>query len=211
MSLKLNTGTPREPIAEGVHVAVCYAIYDLGTQYNEKFKKFANKILVTWEVPDSRIEIERDGETLDLPKAISKQYTTVISDRSNLSKDLRALGFSKDEVNGDFDITSLLGTACQMQVVHSSKNGRVFGNVGVLMPLPPGTEAPKAENPLKTFDITDVDVDSPKLPDDMPDWVKEIIRQSCEWQEITKHSPETRENKEEPKDPTTNKLKGSFS
>lgn len=210
MPLKLNKGAPREPISEGVHIAVCYSVYDLGTQYNKQFDKFSNKILVTWEVPDSRIEIERDGEKLDLPKAISKQYTAVISDRSNLSKDLRALGFSADEVTEDFDITSLLGLACQLQVVHTTKGGRTYGNVGVLMPLPNGVEAPEPENELRSFDIADVDVDAPKLPDNMPDWVKDIIRISEEWKQITEHTPEQREQKEEPKETTNEQLKGAF-
>ena len=42
---------------EGTYLAVCVMVADLGEQYNEKFKKYANKLLLAFEVPSSCREI----------------------------------------------------------------------------------------------------------------------------------------------------------
>ena len=41
----------KDVISSGTHVARCYGIIDLGTQYSEKFGKWANKIMLQFELP----------------------------------------------------------------------------------------------------------------------------------------------------------------
>ena len=40
-------GQDFDPINEGMHHAICYAVYDLGKQYNEKLLKFILKLVLS--------------------------------------------------------------------------------------------------------------------------------------------------------------------
>jgi hypothetical protein len=41
-----------DPVPEGLHEAICYGLYDLGTQRSEEFKKSSPKLLIQWELSD---------------------------------------------------------------------------------------------------------------------------------------------------------------
>ena len=55
---KEGEGSKFPPNPQGVHHAVCYAVYDVGTQFNETFGKWQRKVVVCWELPNARIEVE---------------------------------------------------------------------------------------------------------------------------------------------------------
>ena len=55
-------GVDFDPIAQGVHQAICYGLFDLGTQFSDKFGNWSHKILLCWEIPEERIQIEKDGK-----------------------------------------------------------------------------------------------------------------------------------------------------
>ena len=66
MSLKVKVKSEAveyPPIPEGAYTAICYTIADLGEQYNDKFKKTANKVMFIWEIVDDDLRIEIDGRT----------------------------------------------------------------------------------------------------------------------------------------------------
>jgi hypothetical protein len=50
-----------DPVPEGTHNAVCYALIDLGTHLDEKFGNRNHKLVIIFEIPTERIEIEKDG------------------------------------------------------------------------------------------------------------------------------------------------------
>jgi len=180
---KTGDGGNFEPISQGLHHAVCYALYDLGTQYNEKFGKSIHKVLIGWEIPMERIEIERDGKMLNLPRAISKQYTLSLHEKANLRKELeswRGRAFTEAELDG-FDLQKLLGANCMVQVIHQTKNDKTYANVSSVVSLPKGTEKRTAENDLQFFSFED---NPGSIPDKTPDWIVDIIKASEEWQEI---------------------------
>jgi len=173
-------GSNFEPVSEGLHQAVCYSVYDLGTHYNEKFSKSSHQILIMWELPGERIDIEKNGEKLNLPRAISKKYTLSLGEKANLRKDLqtwRGRAFSAVELKG-FDLHKLLGVGCQIQIIHNKKDDKTYANITAIMPMPKGSQPLKAENPLRFYSISD---HGQNIPEGTPEWVTEIIKDSDEW------------------------------
>jgi hypothetical protein len=169
-------GKGYDPIPEGLHEAVCYRFFDLGTQFNETFGKSARKVLLMWEIPGERIEIERDGQTLDLPRAISKQYTLSLHKKSNLRHDLeswRGRRFTADELQG-FDLCNILGASCQLQVMNETKNDRTYANIANILP---NKAKLIPENKSDYFSFEEHD----KLPENTPEWIATIIAKSDEW------------------------------
>jgi hypothetical protein len=181
---KARGGDNIPPMDEGVYIGVCYGVVDLGTQYSEHFRKSARKVQILWEIPDERIDVERDGKTVNLPRGISKRYTLGLGKKANLRADLQAWRgkvFTDEELEG-FDLDKILGRACQIQVTHSepTKDGKIFANVGSIMALPKGMKAPdKTENPIINFVIEEGEV--PVIPTSMPQWLGEIIMKSEEF------------------------------
>ena len=186
-----NNGTQMDPIPAGVHIAVCYGIVDLGTQFNEKFNKSVRKVLLLWELPQCRGEFERDGKKLNLPRAISRRYTLSLSEKANLRRDLeswRGKKFTAPELAG-FDVQAVLGAACQMQIVHEAgSDGKTYAQISAIMALPKGTARPKPENPTLVFSFEGV-TSAPVLPLTMPDWIREVIAESAEWKRFSGGQP----------------------
>jgi len=178
-----GSGGDFEPLPEGVHVAVCFALYDLGTHTSTVYNKDQRQVLVMWEVPEERIEIERDGKALDLPWAISKFYTLSLHEKANLRRDLeswRGQAFKPADLEG-WDLGAILGASCQLQVIHEEKGGKTRANVKAVMALPKGVKKLKPENEPRFFSFEDGAV----IPDDTPEWVEKIIKESHEWAALT--------------------------
>lgn len=166
-------GMSYDPISAGIHHAICTAVYDLGIQFNERFNTKKHEILIQWELPEQRIQIETDEGTKDMPRATSKRYTLSLHEKANLRKDLetwRGKAFTAKELEG-FDILVLLGINCQIQIIHNVKGNKTYANVSAILPLSPGTESLKPENPLRSFSFED----DKEIPEGTPDWIKEII------------------------------------
>jgi hypothetical protein len=164
-------------ISEGVHLAVCIGVFDLGTQYNKIFDKEAHQVLIMWEIPDERIKIDEK----DLPLAISKKYTLSLHEKAQLRKDLeswRGKAFPAETLKEGFDLKKILGKTCQLQIIHNENNGKTYANIAGIMALPKGTSSLEPENPLKFYSI-----DQKEIPEDIPDWIKELIKNSKEFQE----------------------------
>ena len=175
---KEKTGLP--PINEGTYQAVCYRLYDLGSQFSEKWGKTAHQVLIIWEIQEARIEIEKDGVKVDLPRVVSKKYTLSLNEKAVLRRDLqswRGRNFTQDELNS-FDITKLLGVNCMMQIIHNSKDGKTYANIASIMPLYKGMKKLEPENVATFFSMQD----NMDIPADTPDWIKELIEGSAEWQ-----------------------------
>jgi len=175
---------PREPVPAGVHAAICYSVYDLGTHSSEYAGQVRERreVLIMWELPDVRIDI--DGK--DLPKALSKRFTLSLHEKAALRHMLqgwRNKQFTPQELAG-FDLEKLLGVPCQLQVIHKqgTKNPeRTFANVGAVLPAMKGYNK-KAENPLRFFAFDDPQNEN--IPEGTPDWVSDIIMDSKEWDEV---------------------------
>jgi hypothetical protein len=181
-----------EPVSAGLHRAICYAVYDLGHQVFEfqGERKVLHKILVNWELPDERIDVERDDETVNLPRAISKEYTLSLHEKSNLRADLigwRGREFTEKELEG-FNLEAIIGKPCQLNVVHgkSKKSGNTYAKVVAVLTAPKdgSMKEMKAENPLVMYEIDDV------IPETIPQWIADKINQSNEKKGIPDDVPE---------------------
>ena len=182
MGLTVRKTVNFDPVPQGLHHAVCYGLYDLGTQFQEKFGTYIRKVLIAWEIPGERILIERDGVKTDLPRAISRQYTQSLHEKANLRKDLeswRGKAFTAEELEG-FNLKDILGSNCMIQVIHKSKDGKTYANVANIVSLGKGMVKTQPENPLRYFSFEDGDI----IPEGTPDWISDIIKASGEWQTL---------------------------
>ena len=184
LTAKEKGGADIEPIPAGVYVATCYGLIDLGTHANTLFGGEQHKILVQWEIPEVRGEFERDGKKVNLPRATSKRYTLSLSEKATMRRDLeswRGRKFTAQELAG-FDLRALIGAACQLQIVHeTSKEGRTYATIAAIMALPKGTPKPKPENPPTFFSFEEAG-STPTLPNGLPEWICNLVKESKEWQ-----------------------------
>ncbi|MBA4364929.1 MAG: hypothetical protein C0398_02840 [Coprothermobacter sp.] len=161
-------------IPTGTHVARCYGVIDLGTQYSEKFGRWANKIMVQFELP---ADLTDDGR----PAIISKKYTLSLNDKASLRKDLESwLGRPvtvKEERDG-FALGSMLGAACLLSILHGENAEKAYAYIAGVMSVPEGMVVPDAVNPVVLYDI---DGGEDAVFSKLPDWVKNLIQQSREF------------------------------
>lgn len=185
-----------EPIPEDLYPSVCYAVYDLGTQYNETWETYAHKVLLGFEIPSERIMIDRDGEQVNLPRAISERYTLSLHEKAKLRQVLegwRGRAFTDDELAG-FDLKNILGKTCQIQTVHvTTKKGRKVANIQAIVKAPKGVKL-EPENDLQWFSMEE----SLDIPPYTPDWIREIIMESKEWKQACSPEPQKDDNAIDP-------------
>ena len=178
-TVKDSGGQDWDPVPRGVYHAVCYAMIDLGTQYNEMYGNEQHKCWVSWELPEERMEYEGENR----PRVISKFYTVSLHEKSNLRNDLeswRGKAFTVDELLG-FDISKLLGANCQINVIHkTNKKGQTRAQVGSIMPLSRNMQKKQPENEKLYFSWEDHGHD---LPENLPDGIKSMIMKCREWNE----------------------------
>src|SRR3990170_816407 len=117
------------PAPEGLWPAVCVDVVDLGQVkqvWNGK-EKSAHKCRIVWEIS----ELMASGK----PFIVSKRYTLSLHEKAQLHKDLktwRGQAFTPEELEG-FDIEKVLGKPCNLVIVHTEKDGMVYGNVQTVM------------------------------------------------------------------------------
>lgn len=168
-------GAEFEPLAAGVHVAICNLVCDCGIQPGGKYKP-RHQVYVRWEIPGERVAwTDRDGREHEGPAQIGRFYTASLSSKAKLRNDLeawRGRPFTAEELAG-FDLLTILGAACQLLIGHNAAEGKVYANIMGLMALPKGTPRPAAERPLVRF-----------APDDrsqfaeLPQWLQERVQQA---------------------------------
>ena len=179
MSLTVSESGAKEfPILpEGSYAAICNMLIDLGMQYNEAYKNSSRKVLIGWELPEERIEI--NGESV--PRTINQRYTASLNEKSILRRDLaawRGRDFNAAELE-EFNLRNIVGAPCLLQVIHREYNGKKYANVASIMSLPKGMTKPQPFEPPLVYDI---DEDDPKMVDNFPAWIKETIQKSESYQ-----------------------------
>lgn len=175
LTAKDKGGGDYEPVREGMHHAICYGIWDIGTHFNPAFSKWAHQCIFVWELPEERGTF--DGK--DLPRAISKRFTVSLHEKAELRKYLqtwRGRAFTEKELEG-FDVKAVLGANCYVQVIHKKKDDKTFANVVGVTPLPKGTIKREPENALKFFSFED----GTNIPEGTPEWISDQIKSAKEW------------------------------
>lgn len=182
MKIKDRAKPKLPPVEPGVYMAICTGIIDLGEQYSEKFKTYANKILFVWELVGETVEV--DGE--QKPRQLSKEFSISSSKKSNLRGFISSWNgktYSDDEF-ADLEIFDQIGKACQLQVV-LNETGE-YANVDNLMQLPKGFPIPKSES---TPILWDMDKWNEEVFATIPEWIQEKIKASTQFQK--EHAPDT--------------------
>ena len=181
------SGEGFERCPAGNHLAVCYEVIDLGTQestFNNEVKK-ARKVWIGWETPHETME---DGR----PFVIGRRYTLSGHEKSTLRKDLeswRGKSFTDEEFGAEgFDIQSVIGKACFLNVVHNEKGDKTYSNIASIAALPKGTTTPELINSQVYFSLDPVDFDH-EVYNALSDRMKETIAASPEFQKLEVDSP----------------------
>jgi hypothetical protein len=116
------------PAPPGLHQAVCVDVVDLGMvdgPFGEK-----RKLKLIWQLKGRNAKGERFQ--------VRQSYTQSLHEKARLRHDLetwRGRPFSRDEIKA-FDVETLLGANCQMQVAHRvSAQGRTYANPTAIVPI----------------------------------------------------------------------------
>ena len=182
MKIKDRAKPKVPPVEPGVYMAICIGCVDLGEQYNETFKNYANKCLYMFELIGETVEV--DGE--QKPRQLSKEFTISASSKSNLRKFIESWNgksYSDDEF-ADLDLFDQIGKSCQLNVVLNDT--KEYANIDNLMPLPRGMAAFKTETPTVRWDMDAWDDEVFKT---LPEWIQDKIKKATQY--ATLHAPET--------------------
>ena len=179
-----------KPVPPGLYAAYCVQLVDLGTQISEKFGA-SHKIRITWEIHGEDesgaplMIVGREGDSM--PMVVGGEYTVSLGTKANLRKLLaswRGRDFTDEELAG-FDISNVLGAPCMVNITNSTNatSGKTYANVAAVAPMPKGMPRPERAHPLVKFDL-----DAPDMAvfNSLPEWVREKIEASPEWQELRK-------------------------
>ncbi len=165
---------------QGTHIAICNMVVDLGHQKTtyQGQSTVKRQCYVRWELPNERVEYQKDGANVNGPMSIGKTYTLSLSEKANLRKDLeswRGKQFTPQELDG-FDLFNLLGVPCQVTVTHDTKGDKTYANVKSVAGLPKGMPKPNAaENDLLKY-CDDEQQDFSKLPE----WLRKKIMDAAD-------------------------------
>lgn len=171
---EVKTGNDYGRVEDGTYPARVVQVIDFGTQKQTDYKTGEEtdpkpRVMITWEFPTSRIELEKDGVVTEKPRWLGKEYTVSTFDKSNLMKLLQALApkaVSLDE---------LLNVPCMVQV--GSTSG---GNAKVMsvMPAPNGVPVAELENETTMFDFSHP---TKELFSALPNWQKNKIKDAVDY------------------------------
>ena len=174
---KKKAGSSIPPVDGGTYIAVCVGIIDIGEQLNEQFKKYADNVLILWELPSETVEI--DGE--QKPRWLSKSFTVSLNEKSKLYQYLNTwLGrkLTDAELEG-FDLTTLIGRGCFIQVQVEEKENGLYNSITGVMAPPAGIPIPSAVSEKLIFNMETWD---DAVFEKLPEWMQNKIKRSTQYQ-----------------------------
>lgn len=145
-----------EPAPIGLHPAICCALVDMGTQEKTygKDTKTGHFWWVQWELLID--EKQPNGEAF----TVNKEWLNSGSDKSNMQKDLaawRGRKLTKEETEKAFDIVSIVGSKCMLNVTQapSADGSRIYAKVASISPVMKGLALPAPTIEPKVFVMHD--------------------------------------------------------
>lgn len=180
------------PIPQDIHIGRCVGMYDIGTQYNEKWKKSTRKVVLSFELPEVRLQFEKeDGTKIDTPRVASKEYGLSLHKKANLRADLvswRGKDFTAEEEKG-FDITKILGQPVMVTITHKEGgNKKIYSNISALGKPHKSIKFPKQELESLMFSFEDCESYEEMMEvigaDGFPEWIRKKIEQSSEYKAL---------------------------
>lgn len=178
-----SSGGDFELPPEGVFLARCYKMVDVGTQTEtgQFGTKENRKIYLYWElletVDGDKVFME-DGKTVF---SIFNSYKLSMHPKANLRKQLdswRGKKFTDEQAN-EFDVTALLDKFCLLQVDHSKSKDGTKEYANVVNVMNPGKRTAEAVNEVSSFSIENPDME---VFNELPDWLQSKIEDAPEWE-----------------------------
>jgi hypothetical protein len=181
MALKAPSGnnTSRQIAPEGAYPARCYQIIDLGTTMQTgQFPGKKRKVQFIFELPTETYEFEK-GEGLK-PFYARSIYNLSMNEKAVLRRDIEAWAGKKmsNEIAGEFDIFTLLGRPCIVNITHIEKGDAKYANIIGMSPLPKGMVCPPAFNAPLCYNTEEHDED---VFSQLPEFIQDKIKMSDEW------------------------------
>lgn len=171
-----NTGSGDfKGLPQGNYIAVCDLIADFGLQPGSaQYPDPKYQVYIRFAVPSETIEYEKDGKKISGPRVIGNAYTASMGKKANLRKMVQNwLGrdFASEDEAKNFDISSLLGKGCMVNVIVKEVGEKTYSNIGSISALPKGMPPPALETLLLVYD-EDHAANLTKLPE----WMQEKIK-----------------------------------
>ena len=139
-----SSSFPQAPI--GIHVAVCDKIIYLGAHIKEwkGEAKTREQVFFSFQIPALRTTWKnKEDVELEGPITAITTLTYSLGEKSNLRKYIKAWrGVTDADIDKGYDISSLIGKACQISVEHFD-DGNAF--ITGIMGLPDGMPHPEVE------------------------------------------------------------------
>jgi hypothetical protein len=165
----------------GMHPARCWSIIDLGTQnypYNGE-DKIARYLLVNWELSIA------DKMTNGKPYAIGRRWRYSSHEKSTMRRDLEAW-LSRKFRPGEFcsfDITSILGMKCMLNVQHVTKDDTEYANIVGIAPAVKGIEFEPSFNDHRLLILEKGSFDQDVF-DGLSEKLRDRIKESPEYKQL---------------------------
>ena len=169
-----------QPCPAGSHAAIASRLIDLGTQetHFQGKVKHQRKVYIEFAIPAERTEDDR-------PMSVGNRYTFSSSPKSTLRQHLeawRGKRFGDDEIAG-FDLASILGKPCLLNVTHSTREDRTYADIASISPLPKGMPAPSLAEPTTYLSLDAAEFDRGTF-ESLTDRLREIIAASPEYRQL---------------------------
>lgn len=168
------------PAPAGNHVAVCISLIDIGMQHGEYQGKETHReqVIIGWELSEELMPAQ-DGQQQE-PFTVSEFFTNSLSEKSKLRPMLeswRGRPFTDTELEG-FDLTTIVGKPCMVNVVHEQKKDGVRAKVSSVTPLPKSMPKPRQIRPSLIFDCDNPDAE---IFNGFSEKMKALIQKSDNW------------------------------
>lgn len=171
-----------DPVPAGNHVARVYRVLHIGTipkNYKGE-EKMVDTLVIGFELPnETKVFKEERGEE---PYVISRELSLSMNEKANLRHLVEGmLGVVlKDEEAESFDVLSLMGKTCLINVVHekAKTSENVYANIQGASPLPKGMTCPDAVNDPQVLDYDNWDA---VVYGNLPGFLKEKVESSEEF------------------------------
>ena len=173
------------PVEPGVYIAVCVGVIDLGEQlceYKDKSRSYKSQVQFVWELVGETVEV--DGE--QKPRQLSRTFTMSASKKGNLIGFIsgwNGVSYTEEQFK-ELDLFEQAGKACQLNVVLNDTGE--YANVDSVIPLPKGIPAPETDTPPVLWNMDEWSDDTFAA---LPEWVREKIKRSTQYQKL--HAPDT--------------------
>jgi len=181
-----------DPIPADTYISRCIGVFDLGMQHNVTYDKMEHKAVFQFEIPEVRMEYEKDGVQVNNPRVVSKTFTLSLHKKANLYKALvawRGKEFTPEELDR-FDVFNVLGQPCMLQIINvqgkSTNADRVYSNIEQIGKVYKGLEVPELELEIRQFSFEDIETYEQMMEykDIVPEWVWGLIEKSSNYRAL---------------------------